>query len=354
MLPPPAVFGKGQRIVLEGPSGSGKTFLCAWLAYMWATQRQSFRHRYQHVLFLNMFNLQGILETAVYKDLFPENFKISVSDFWSMIERNSKDVLFIIDGYDQLQSVDLSEILAGTRFRDSTVLVTQSPQTAIRDGFQPDTKWFNLGFSEGNVKRCFRNAVVLFQYDHDQFEKLYFLAGKENWSLRPHLANPMLATMAFAIYDVLRKSTILKEMKTPCELLEKYGVAMAVLYCRKHKIDIIGYEFPEDVLGAIGELYKLSFKCLIQNQVLLTEAEVLEETKTPIVLKFGAFSKFLIKTHLVFSCRITMDFLAARFIADMVYEDIEDIVRENKMVKLPKYTEVGQFLLTLSLSSCMC
>ena len=177
LLPQTAVFGKGQRIVLEGPSGSGKTFLCDWLAYVWATQSHYFRNRYQHVLYLNVFNLNGNFETAIYKNLFPDSFKISISEFWSMIERNAQDVLFIIDGYDQLQSVDLSEILAGTRFRESTVLITRSPQTSLRDGFQPDTKWFNLGFSEGNVRRCFKTAVVLSQYEHDQFEKLYFLAG---------------------------------------------------------------------------------------------------------------------------------------------------------------------------------
>ncbi|WAR01645.1 hypothetical protein MAR_008203 [Mya arenaria] len=100
-LPPPWKDGKGNRIVLEGESGSGKSLLCSWLAYMWATTPNYFRNTYQHVLLLNMAELEGNFETAVYRSLFPDNFKISVNEFWNMLERNAQNVLLVIDDYDR-------------------------------------------------------------------------------------------------------------------------------------------------------------------------------------------------------------------------------------------------------------
>ncbi|WAR01647.1 NALP5-like protein [Mya arenaria] len=338
-LPPPWKDGKGNRIVLEGESGSGKSLLCSWLAYMWATTPTYFRNTYQHVLLLNMAELEGNFETAVYRSLFPDNFKISVNEFWNMLERNAQNVLLVIDDYDREHEIDISAILSGTRLKKSTVILTARPNTKMPIGFVPDRKWFNLGFSESNIKRCFRNCVSLSQLEHDQFEKLYHLASRESWLLRSHLSNPMLAVMAFAVFSILKKGTMLRDMKTTCDLLEKYGVAMATQYCRKQKIDIVGFEFPDEVLSAIDLLDQFAFNCLMSGRQSFKEEEVVQSTGEPMVLQFGAFSRFQPGTTLRFACGISMDFLAARHIADMPYEDIETVVMKNKMFKFAKYSQ---------------
>ncbi|WAR01676.1 NALP5-like protein [Mya arenaria] len=338
-LPPPWKDGKGNRIVLEGESGSGKSLLCSWLAYMWATTPTYFRNTYQHVLLLNMAELEGNFETAVYRSLFPDNFKISVNEFWNMLERNAQNVLLVIDDYDRECEIDISAILSGTRLKKSTVILTARPNTKMPIGFVPDRKWFNLGFSESNIKRCFRNCVSLSQLEHDQFEKLYHLASRESWLLRSHLSNPMLAVMAFAVFSILKKGTMLRDMKTTCDLLEKYGVAMATQYCRKQKIDIVGFEFPDEVLSAIDLVDQFAFNCLMSGRQSFKEEEVVQSTGEPIVLQFGAFSRFQPGTTLRFACGISMDFLAARHIADMPYEDIETVVMKNKMFKFAKYSQ---------------
>jgi hypothetical protein len=152
----------------------------------------------------------------------------------------------------------------------------------------------------------------------------------------------MLAVTAFGVFSVLRKGTMLKEMKTTCDLLEKYGAAMATLYCRRQSIDIIGFEFPDEVLSAIEKLDRFAYVCMMENKWNFTEADVIQETKDPIVLKFGAFNKFTQGSKLKFSCGISADFLAARHIADMVYDDIETTILKNKMVKFSRYAQVNK------------
>ncbi|WAR01648.1 hypothetical protein MAR_008206 [Mya arenaria] len=197
-------------------------------------------------------------------------------------------------------------------------------------GFAPDRKWFNLGFSESNIKRCFRNC------------KLYYLASRESWLLRPHLSNPMLAVMAFAVFSILKKGTMLRDMKTTCDILEKYGVAMATQYCRKQQIDIVGFEFPDEVLSAIDLLDHFAFNCLMSGRPSFKEEEVVQSTGEPMVLQFGGFRRFQPGTTLRFACGISMDFLAARHIADIPYEDIETVVMKNKMFKFAKYSQRQQ------------
>ncbi|KAH3883240.1 hypothetical protein DPMN_007194 [Dreissena polymorpha] len=344
LLPLPATSGKGSRIIFEGTSGSGKSIFCAWLAFMWATQPSYFRAQYRHVLYLNMSEMNGNLETAVYKSLFPENFKITLSDFWKMLERSADEVLLMIDDYVHDSDIDITDILLGTRLKECTVLLTSKPHTKLPNGFVADCKWFNLGFNEGNIRRCFRNCVSISDLEHDQFEKLYHLSGRESWPLRSHLANPMMAVMAFGVYSILRKGTMLREMKTTCDLLEKYGVAMATLYCRKQKIDIVGFEFPDEVMRAIDALDQFAFSCVMNGRRTFSEDDVVQKTGDTVVLKFGAFSKFTQSSMLRFACGISMDFLAARHIADMSFEDIETTVMKNKIVKLPKFAQLMSFI----------
>lgn len=315
---------------------------------MWATQPTFFKHRYTHLLYLNASSMDGNLETAVYRSLFPENIRVSVNEFWKMLENRAHEVLVIVDDYDKECNVDLSDVLSGTRLRESTVLVVVNPDYMRSNKFVPDIKWFNLGFNEVHIRRCFRTYVSIAQQEHDQFEKLYHLAGRETWGLRPHLVNPMLAVTAFGVFYVLRKGTMLREMETTCDLLEKYGAAMATLYCRKQKIDIIGFEFPHEVLRAIEELDRFAFRCLMGERIHFTEAEILDETKTQIVLQIGAFNRFTKGSRLKFSCGISSDFLAARHIADMMYEDIETTILKNKMIKLHRYKQVIQQIITFN------
>ena len=131
-----------------------------------------------------------------------------MNDFWNMVERNAKDVLLVVDEYDRDKDIGVADILVGSRLKECTVIVTARPNTKMPVGFVADVKWLNLGFSDQNIKRCFRTCVSLSDFEHDQFEKLYHLATRDTWPLRPHLTSPMLSIMAFAVFSILKKETV--------------------------------------------------------------------------------------------------------------------------------------------------
>ena len=313
---------------------------------MWAVQPQFFKNRYQQLLYLNAHELQGNLESAIYRKLLPDNFKLSIDQFWNMLETKSHEVLVLLDGFDQSDSVDVSDILAGTRLLRSTVIMTVNPDHCTNLSFTPDRRWFNLGLSEASVKRCLKTCVAVSRLDQDPFERFYKFVLGDKWILKKYLAVPILAVKIFAIFNVLRKGTILKEMKTECDILEKYGVAMAALYCKRNKIDIDGFEFPDEILSAVVDLYRFAYTCLIENRITFREEEVLRETNNPIVLKLGAFVTITQGSNLKFSCGVTRDFLAAKYIADMTYADLETTLLQYKMFKLPRYVQVYHCILS--------
>ena len=349
LLPPQNGNDQGLKILLEGPSGSGKTLLCAWVAYMWAVVPEFFSERYEQVLYLNAHELKGKLESAVYRKLLPENFKLSKEQFWDMLEKRSHEVLVLLDAFDQSDALDVSDILAGTILRRSTVIMAVNPDNFTNKSFVPDRKWLILGFNEASIKRCLKTCVTASRLDHEPFDRLYKLVLSDKFALRENLALPIYCVNTFAIFSILKRRGILKEMKTECDVLEKYGGAMASLYCKRNKIDVIGFEFPDEILGAVADLERLAYVCLINDWYVFTEDEVLHEIQNPIVLKLGAFVQFTQSSKLRFPCGVIRDFLAAKHLADMAYEDLEASILDHKMVKLPKYTQV--FLLTDTLHS---
>ena len=307
---------------------------------MWAVVPEFFREQYEQVLFLNAHELKGDLETAIYRKLLPNDFKLSKEQFWEMLEARSQEILVLLDGFDQSDHFDVSDILAGTRLRRSTVIMAANPDNFSNKSFAHDRKWLILGFNEASIKRCLKTCVTASRLDHEPFERLYKLIFSDKFALREHLVLPILCVKIFAVFSILKRRGILREMKTECDVLEKYGGAMASLYCKRNKIDVIGFEFPDEILGAVVDLEKFAYTCLISDMHVFTEDDVLQETQNPIVLKLGAFVQFTQGSKLRFPCGAVRDFLAAKHLADMAFEDLEAAILDNKMVKHSKYKQV--------------
>ena len=93
-------FERSKRVVIEGPAGSGKTTLMRHYA-----REQLFHERYGCVLMVELnrltrlkeFNLANVLKFAI-----PVNFP---EKFIDILKENSDGILWIFDGYDEIEFV---------------------------------------------------------------------------------------------------------------------------------------------------------------------------------------------------------------------------------------------------------
>ena len=96
---------KLEVIMIEGAPGMGKTTLCKEIAYQWAQNHQSLTYL-KLVLFISLENVvRGRIKTLEDLILYFYNFGTTAGGFAKQCadilqQRNSHDILVILDGYD--------------------------------------------------------------------------------------------------------------------------------------------------------------------------------------------------------------------------------------------------------------
>ncbi|KAK3084052.1 hypothetical protein FSP39_007376 [Pinctada imbricata] len=336
--------GKGQRIILEGSSGSGKTILLHVVAYLWATQRKYFKNHYPLLIHFNLQELDGKFEDAICRKLLPDSFRLNPAEFFSLLEANSRDVVMLIDGYDGgLGHEELEDILLGERLRQATVIVAMNPEVVSNPGFTPDSRYFNLGFSRNNVTRFMKTCMYHFKFNPEHHERLFDSINDTSWKLYPNLTLPLTSLLVFAIYQSSKKSNVL-DISGTTSLLEAYGFAMATQFCKRQKLDIIGLEFPEEVVRAIDQLSSFAYNNLMEDERMFTIQEITMDAQNAIILKLGAFLKLTPKSKWNLTCTLMHDFLAARYISDFVLDEMISIIKDHRIVKQSKYNYLVMLL----------
>ncbi|KAB7503969.1 NLR family CARD domain-containing protein 4 [Armadillidium nasatum] len=117
------------RFLVEGEAGIGKTLLATKIAQEWAngTHLQQF----QIVLFITLGDFKGSLQQYVREELLPSYFETEKFEkVWDYCKRHEKEILFVLDGYDELERPDKGEIqnlMKNKDFPESKVVVTSRP-----------------------------------------------------------------------------------------------------------------------------------------------------------------------------------------------------------------------------------
>ncbi|XP_070561657.1 NACHT, LRR and PYD domains-containing protein 1 homolog [Ptychodera flava] len=118
-----------KRILIEADAGHGKSTLCKKLALDWA-QKKIF-DQFKLVFFLALRHLQGrqiSLKDAFFESLLPEDSPINREDLWDFIKSHQSEVLFILDGLDEVHRdhlpVDVQTMLLGMILRNCKMIFT--------------------------------------------------------------------------------------------------------------------------------------------------------------------------------------------------------------------------------------
>ncbi|XP_060072729.1 NLR family CARD domain-containing protein 4-like [Ylistrum balloti] len=342
--PPPTTNGRGSRVMLEGASGSGKSVLCQMVSYLWGSQKSFFRHRYPIFLHVDLQTMDGGFYESLYEKFFPSGFSLDLPGFQRMLEEHSYDIMLLVDGYDDGSDIpELQSILSGESLRLATVVVAANPELISSSHFTPDSKMFCMGFSQTNVIKCVTNFLERFHVNIEHHQHFLDILENESWSLRPYLNLPVVVLLVFGYYQTTKNAKLL-EIETVTALFESYGISMAMHLCKKQKIDVIGYEFPDDVISGVERLGSFAYNTLLNNRKAFGEDELALEMDNPIALKLCAFSKFMLGSKVKFLCGLMQDFLAAKHLADFVMDDIVKTMKDYEMTKKPKFTQVVSLL----------
>ncbi|CAH1268983.1 NLRC5 [Branchiostoma lanceolatum] len=118
-----------RRIRVEGDPGIGKSCSCQKLAHDWSSGKLDI---FKAVFFLEIRHMSGKVKDAIFEQLLPEDTNMTPDQLWSYIQENQDDVLFILDGLDELnqtarESTDVVALIQGKILRNCHVLVTSRP-----------------------------------------------------------------------------------------------------------------------------------------------------------------------------------------------------------------------------------
>ncbi|XP_035685176.1 nucleotide-binding oligomerization domain-containing protein 2-like [Branchiostoma floridae] len=315
----------GPHILVKGVAGSGKSTLLSKLAFDWSKGRGKLADMKKYVLLIRLREVEpgeSIAEIVWDQCVTKSTKGLSIGLIERYLREHESKLVFLLDGYDELPHgvKSIPELLAGTWYPNSTVLVTSRPSSGI----------------EVERKMAVNCSVMIvgFSPDHvEQYMTKYFKAVG-NPGLAPSLVQAVQA-------DIVAKSL----MQTPmfvmliCVLWEEdptrvfpgtmsglYHELLICLvrkYCKREDIAMLGDEMPADISYALLLLGEHAFKSLKRDQALidLDETTTLLKRDTDILLKLGIVSKEVSasrlhpREQLNFPHKTMQEFLASRYIA---------------------------------------
>ena len=118
-------------ILIKGKPGQGKSFLISRLCQYWALGYGMRNITLMFWIDCSQFQDQEITLNKLLLQLLPKAFETQIISEWIM-NKQGKDVIFILDGYGQKQSGDLFRGLASQKFLPKSVVLIASPCTPSR------------------------------------------------------------------------------------------------------------------------------------------------------------------------------------------------------------------------------
>ncbi|XP_022094271.1 NACHT, LRR and PYD domains-containing protein 12-like, partial [Acanthaster planci] len=276
-----------QIAVLSGLAGRGKTTLLDKIALDWATGCSQVLQKYELVFLLKMCYLEqvsSLIDAVFGQFLFAEGaFKDTEKDaLMSYIQENADKVLFLLDGFDELKTISLSnpilKILNRKLFRGCTVLVSTRPshfdRLVSKELVQePYTHVRVLGFNTEDMRDYVK------RYYSDEPDKAEGLLEKiqssNNFSTLAE--SPMLLLLMCLLW---REDSTLPE--TMSQLYQR-----AIKYIGKRK-DISKEEMSR-VLIALGQVSLCGL--LSQDQELTFQESGFEQSVLDTALKVGIVTR---------------------------------------------------------------
>ena len=194
LLNPHEECSEPRTVLIEGKPGIGKTTYCKKYVYDWATKKKNPHDcvtNIKVVLLLKCRDIKSNIWEAIDDQLLPRDVDEDVKQqFFQFIRANQSSILLILDGLDELASIEMpiiSEILAGRVLPKCKVVATARHEAGVKVRQLCDTLFEVKGFTEAQAREF---IAKYFEEKSELAEKLSAQISHDE-NLREMCANPL-------------------------------------------------------------------------------------------------------------------------------------------------------------------
>ncbi|XP_066288863.1 uncharacterized protein [Branchiostoma lanceolatum] len=318
-----------RRIRVEGDPGIGKSCSCQKLAHDWSSGKLDI---FKAVFFLEIRHMSGKVKDAIFEQLLPEDTNMTPDQLWSYIQENQDDVLFILDGLDELsqvarESTDVVALIQGKILRNCHVLVTSRPYHCVKDLDKCHEFYKIVGYSKDDsvqfIQKYFSETPESVKELADQLE--------DDGHLSTIVVNPLNNVLICIVWED-------NEGRLPSSQAELYRMiiySVAKRFCTKKDILPEGDKFPPNIEESLRCLGKLSWEGLEQDLLQFNIDDVKDKYGTNandmlaigLLTRDNSFSRIKRTCLCAFLHKTFQEYMAAYYISELVKNESK---RERK------------------------
>ena len=287
---------KPRRILVEGEAGVGKsTFLCK-IAHDWSRCDGKVLP-FTVVILIELKQIKGSFKDAIIQQLFPSDFPIPVSQLLSYLASHQREVLFLLDGFDEANLsclTHLQDILSGRIFRNSCVVLTSRPGKTTHIQRMMDTRLVITGFTTENIR-----SYVLKYFQDDASTAELLLSELETHPVIEDIAKvPLTAMLICALWEDA-PDTAFEALSTLTTLFTELILLMVKRYFAKNAAggeakdgvftDL--EDIPKDLYNDLLVLGEISLNALLEDNLLFDVQALEKKLSNKTVFELGLLSQ---------------------------------------------------------------
>ena len=346
IFPTPSSSDKAipYTILIEGAPGIGKTVLCKEIAFLWANGTLLQHKRLVVLIFLRDPSVQKFAsfnELAKYITCSCQQSNVVQTFSEYLINTSGKDLLFVLDGYDELPEVlrhesFIADIINRKILPCCDIVVTSRPAASAHLHQKVDRRVEVLGFTTEDRKKYIHQAL---QNDPTKIAMIFGYL-QSNPFIDSLCYIPLNMTILMCLFT---EATLSEFPKTQTEINNQFICMTISRYFRKKENIVLNInslsKLPGNCKKLLRELSRLAFDLLKDDKIVFSSADVSSQSlllpksiNGMGLLKAVKYFSFVDNREQVsfnFLHFSLQEFLAAFHIASSSTTDQEKIIRKN-------------------------
>lgn len=313
-----------KKSLIYGKAGIGKTTLCKYIAYKWA--KDELYQEFEYVVYIPLREWKtGGIKGAI------QDYYYSRDSDKLIIDIASSKMLFLFDGYDELDS-DRKKLLRDEidKYVLTHYIITTRPYGYQKNDFKIDEQFETIGFTDENVDSYIDN---FFDEDNKESQSLKSYL-QSNISIKHIAYIPLVLKMICSLWDKeeFSDSLTMTELYSNVieDMLNKYSASKddERVFKRKNRKQIKEY------------LGKVAFEGLIKQKILF-DGDLIEDAVKDIdffeenviysgFLKSDVKEKDLLDNHFEFAHLTFQEYFAALYVSKLSKKKQKNIIQKYK------------------------